>query len=105
MPSPDDCRANPPKVVSPMVLLPVLCADAFAPTPARKATPTSATRMRLCRRTGDLPTSCRRIAGDGCGCRLTRRTSPVAEGLVQHPGETVRLLPERDDRNGNTGED
>src|SRR4051812_14770050 len=79
-PSPEDCSAKPPNVVPPpmSLLLSVLVwADALAPTPARNATPTSATRTRLCRRTGDLPTPGRRVAGDWCGGRLARRTSAV----------------------------
>src|SRR5436190_13981915 len=105
-PSPDDWSAKPPND-APLLVVPSLlvCADALAPTPARNATPTSATRTRLCRRTRDLSRSGGSVAGDGGPLRFSCRPSATAHRLVQHPGESVRVLAQRDHRYCDTGED
>src|SRR5947207_7408318 len=93
MPSPDDCSLKPPNFTPPLVSLDVelVCAVAFAPMPARNATPMRAASVRLRRRTGHL--------------LLARRPPPTPDRFVEHAGETVRLPAQRDDRHCDTGED
>src|SRR5438094_3956281 len=98
-PSPADCSLNPPNFTAPpLVSLELVCAVALAPTPARNATPISATTVRLRRRTGHLPRARRRHR------RLAGRAPPAADGLVEHSGDPVGLLAEGHDGNGHRGE-